>query len=716
MRLLRLFLPACVLVPLQAQSNATADEETVTLPTFTVSSDSASGYVATNSVSATKVAAKLKDLPVSLDVVTEQLFSDYATTELYSIVAMSAGVSSQRATSGEESYSVRGFTTFFTARNGNTKLRSNDSSNVARVEVVNGPTSVLYGQIDPGGVANTITKQPSSRTAGDLRIMAGSWDYFRVQAGVTGPLNAAGTLSYRVDASYLDRGGYRDYDDQRKQFVAPVLKWQPWKRTTLTVDLEYADTFIRGVSNWPRLIDRTNNVIKFVDFVPRTYNAQGPGMGRYIESRLTTVTLEQALTDRIVLRNQSGWSSSDRDAWEAGVGSISSINSTSTRISISGDRVSDDLFVNTTDLAARFDFGPHHYTRIVAGFEYSGSDNTSTDLNGNSIPGFVRPTWNLADPSTWNRDFPDRSLGVVTASNRTRYWMREYYLIDALSLFDGRFMLLGGARRSEVKNDTLNLLNGSRVVIDRSRTSPQGGAVWRVTPALGLYVNYSQSFRQITTLRRNQDRSLTPFDPLIADGLDAGVKYDFLDGRFSGQLTWFNIVYKNARQSIVGAVDSQGTYSYETQTGESESHGAEFRLAANVTRDLQIVAGYTYTDAEVTQNPADPSVVGRVLPRAPRHQASLVVDYKFRAPALKGWSAGTNIKYQSQALAFSTADPFYLDERIVVGARLSWKRRLKGKFISYNLSAENLFDEVYFPSSVTMADPTSFRCWVDYRF
>jgi iron complex outermembrane recepter protein len=165
------------------------EEKAVIMPTFTIQSEAESGYAATNSISATKVATELKKMPVSIDVLTEQLFKDYGLTEIYDIIGLSSGVSStQRAATGNlESYTIRGFTTFFSARNGNTNFRSFDSANVSRVEVVNGPASVLYGQLDPGGVANTVTKQPSAKRASNLKLDIGSWEYYRAEIGTTGP-------------------------------------------------------------------------------------------------------------------------------------------------------------------------------------------------------------------------------------------------------------------------------------------------------------------------------------------------------------------------------------------------------------------------------------------------------------------------------------------------------------------------------------------------
>ncbi len=697
---------------------APAKEETILLPEFSIRADAESGYSATNSVSATRFATELKKLPVSIDIITEQLFKDYGLTDVYEIMGMSAGVANTQRAGGNESYTIRGFTTFFSARNGNTAIRSFDSANISRVEIVNGPASVLYGQIDPGGIANTVTKQPSSQRSSNVRLEIGSWDYYRGEIGTTGPLNTSGTLAYRVDASYLDRDGYRDFDQQKKKFIAPVLRWQPTVATTLTADLEYVSMYFTGLGNWPRYMDRTNNVVKFADMIPGTFNAQGPGLGTNTHQMLYSFTAEHKLTDRVVLRNQSGVTTLKRDTWENGATAITTTTPSVLPFarSLSGGYRVSRLFSNTMNGAARFDFGKRHYTRLVAGWDYN--QTRIDDDNRNSAVGSGAPTppnWDLARPSTWDRTVPPLSAARTTANSGNRTWEHKVYLVDALALFDERLMLLAGLNRTTVESITNNYLTGARTPIKRAHNSPQAGAVWRVTSALGLYINYSESFRQITSLRPNQDRSLSPFDPLIAEGLDIGVKYDFGEGRFSGQATMFNINYQNANQSFQ-AVDAIGAYSYTLQTGATESQGAEFRLSANVTKNWQVIGGYTYVDARIVKNPANPSIVGRALPRSPTHAATLTTSYRFTEGPFKGISLGSNVGFRSQAKAFETTDPFLLDPRIVVNARAGYSTRLFGKPVNYNLLISNLLNERYYPSSLALADPTSARFSIEYRF
>ena len=694
-------------------------EDEVLLPAFTVEADAESGYIATNSVSATKIATELKNLPVSIDVVTEQFLKDYGLVELPDILGATAGVTSSQRQSGTlDSYTVRGFITYFSGRNGNTNFRSYDSANVARVEVVSGPMSVLYGQVDPGGVANTVTKQPSPRAQTNVRIEAGSWDYFRTELGTTGPLNAAKTLTYRLDCSFLDRDGFRDFDTARKTFYAPTLKWTPRKGTSLTLDGEYNRYRQTGLGNWPRYFNRPANEIRFADMIPRTFNAEGPGLGLDLTGKVYTATLEHALNDRIVIRNQAGVSSRASSISEA---NATAINTTSAAVlpfarTMSLTEQPSRVFSNQLNLAARFDFGKRHYTRVVAGWEYNESKGDNRNWNSGAGTGAPTPAnWDLAKPATWDRTVPDLRLGRLASDSRSEFWEDKYYLVDALALFNERIMTLAGVNYSNVENLSKNRLNQTALRIERDRWTPQAGLVVRVLPAVGLYANYAESFRQITTLRINQDRSLTPFDPLIAKGLDYGLKFDFGGGRYSGQVTGFRILYLNARQSFT-ATDAIGTYTYELQNGETTSEGAEVRLAANVTKNFQLMGGYTYTDARVTQNPANRTIEGRWLPRAPKHRATLTASYRFSQARLKGVSVGASANYNSIAKAFETTDPFLINDRTVISARAGYTGRLFGREVVYNVLVNNLTNKFYYPSSIGPGDPRSYRFSAEYKF
>ena len=155
-----------------AASSASTAEEPVVLNQFTVSTTADKGYRAGNSVSATRVDTPIKDLPFAVSAFTEQFISDIGARELNDIVAYAPGVTSgaKEFTQGNARYSIRGFDGDVTPqRNGFVGNRYVDAGNIARVEVVKGPASLLYGQITPGGTVNYITKRPTTKSRSSLR-------------------------------------------------------------------------------------------------------------------------------------------------------------------------------------------------------------------------------------------------------------------------------------------------------------------------------------------------------------------------------------------------------------------------------------------------------------------------------------------------------------------------------------------------------------------
>lgn len=709
-----------------AGSETDREEEVFELSPFEVETQDEAGYAPTNAISATKVQMELKNLPLSLDIVTEKQIKDYEMTELEQMVGASVGVAQiqEQGSGALVSYTVRGFTTYFTARNGNTALRSFDSANVARVEVINGPMSVLYGQVDPGGIANTVTKSPSATPRTDLRVAVGSWNHFRTELNTTGPLNKSKTLTYRLDASFLDQDGYRDFDSMDKKFIAPVLRWQVGNRTTLTVDFEYVDLFLTGRTSWVRYDNRVTGEKRFATDaeVPYTFNGNGPGLGTEVQRYLSSVTIEHKFDNGILVRNQSGILDEEMELYSNSSTSIVITASTPPGTlpwarGVGGSDRKTDLFTNNLNATGRIDMGNRHYARWVLGWDYNDTDFSDFRLRtwGAQFP--APPPWDLADPSTWDRTVPKKNINNLQVQSNTNLLTKDnkYYAIAAFGLYDERLNFLGGLSYSDIDVTSRNLVSGAIMEAKRDRWTPQYGVIWRATPAIGLYVNYSESFRQITSLRTNKDQSQSPFDPLIAGSWDYGIKFDSANGRFTGQITSFNILYENARQQMFEVDEDGDTIRWEEQTGESRSDGVEVRFAANFTRYWQVTGGYTYTDARVTKNPSNPGIEGRWLQRSPRHVARLTTNYNM-GKIVKGLTLGATLSYQTYAKAFETPHPYFLDERAVVNLRAGYRHDLWGKPMRYNLVIYNVFDEDYFDSSIGHSTPPYFRFSMEYTF
>lgn len=119
--------------------------------------------------------------------------------------------------------------------------RVRDTVNLERVEVLKGPASILYGQVQPGGVINLVTRRPSAEPYYALQQQFGSFDFYRTTPQATGPITRDGSLRYGFDLAYENSESFRDFFFKIRVFVAPVLSWQPTARTELTLDFEYLD-------------------------------------------------------------------------------------------------------------------------------------------------------------------------------------------------------------------------------------------------------------------------------------------------------------------------------------------------------------------------------------------------------------------------------------------------------------------------------------------
>jgi iron complex outermembrane receptor protein len=216
------------------------DEEVVTLSAFQVSTTADRGYRAGNSVSATRTDTPIKDLPFSISAFTEQFIEDIGALELIDIATFAPGVTSgaKEFTQGNNRFSIRGFDGDVTPqRNGFVGNRYVDSGNVQRVEVVKGPSSLLYGQITPGGTVNYITKRPTGKASTKLKFQAGTDSFWRAEFDVNQPL-AGGKVGTRFVGAYENLLAWADPSGGDAWLLAGAVDFKLGKNANLILDFE----------------------------------------------------------------------------------------------------------------------------------------------------------------------------------------------------------------------------------------------------------------------------------------------------------------------------------------------------------------------------------------------------------------------------------------------------------------------------------------------
>lgn len=277
---------AALVVPLTtivAQEDNLLDDETVfELSPFEVNTSKDMGYLAHNSVSGTRFAVPIRDLPMSLEVINVEQMSDQGATDFKSAINYTAGVftSSDEAGSGgganaaqsrerspsanagvgsfsNNAISIRGFNTPFQLRNGfriggfipsaGINLGGiTDSVSMERVEVVRGPQSLLYGLSVLSGIANIIPKRPLNEYRVQSKITYGSYDFLRGELDVTGPTFVDG-LNYRAFLSSSKSNDRVDFRSREKDYAGFQLEYQPNEVIKIFSEVQYGNQLEEGI-------------------------------------------------------------------------------------------------------------------------------------------------------------------------------------------------------------------------------------------------------------------------------------------------------------------------------------------------------------------------------------------------------------------------------------------------------------------------------------
>ena len=238
-----------------------SDSDIVQLDAFKVTT-SIDSYHQTSSTMASKLPMDLKELESSLSILNSSAITDRNAVILTDVVAYVVGATaSQNSVNG---FSFRGFpnTGSYTQNiqydglmGATLKKGGASASNVDSLEFLKGPNGVLYGQMNPGGLLNIVTKNPKEVHETSIRTtfgtFAGKFNSFgdksteTVSLDTTGPVGSSQHLFYRlvVDVGHQAASRPGDWDSAVSIYPALTYKWNP--QTELTLKFESSEDFRR---------------------------------------------------------------------------------------------------------------------------------------------------------------------------------------------------------------------------------------------------------------------------------------------------------------------------------------------------------------------------------------------------------------------------------------------------------------------------------------
>ncbi|WP_460924206.1 TonB-dependent siderophore receptor [Pontibacter brevis] len=197
----------------------------------------------------TKTASLVIDVPQTISSVTKELMEDQQAFTLNDVVQNVAGVNQYF---GYDDLTVRGFRNGYESgfrlvnglrsgySYGNGFFRVPLTANLERVEVLKGPGAALYGDINPGGTVNMVTKKPLEEERKAVSFSVGSFQTMRSALDFTGALNEDKSLLYRLNVGYENTKTFRDVNDRQSLLIAPTVTFRPTDKTIINAEVVYS--------------------------------------------------------------------------------------------------------------------------------------------------------------------------------------------------------------------------------------------------------------------------------------------------------------------------------------------------------------------------------------------------------------------------------------------------------------------------------------------
>lgn len=658
----------------------TTDEDVFELPPFMVRVDREFGYRATASVSASRAATALRDLPFSLQVITDELLTDLKLTDLEDIVRFVPALQENRDNLGNfGKFNVRGILQIYSLRNGFRRYGPNDTSSAAQVEVVKGPAGLLYGQVFPGGVVNVITKKPQPFHHYELQLRYGSYGSYRVQTDFGGPLNSSKTLLYRVVAAHESFDSFVQFNEREINTIVPSLTYAPTRWLSFTLEYEYfrrnedaphagmialnladlelaianpEDPFgMRGdfTRRGEPHIQSNPRVTGLAPYLPRNFNTNGPGTFSNFETKTWTLYTDVQPASWISFRSaviyydymQSYYANFANNTLRSGLDM-----SARAQFFESGNRV----FQTQNDFLLDFDTGPLTHRMLVGGEYYSdrfsgiGARERATPNRTNYIVRLPSPYDNVT--REWNTEFipafnpiqdfapsprPEHLPTPTRGDDRETYGY-AFYLTDQIVFWQERMRLLGGVRYERFFTD--NFITGQEG--DEDQVTFQVGGLFRINETFSLFTSYSESFYRNEFFNQfgppGMAGKLAP--PQLGDGIDFGVRIEALNNRLTGNIAYFDLNQTN----ILMMGTDEANNPVQRLSGARNSRGMEMDFHFAVTPGWQVIFNYAYLRTRDIS-------AGLPFPNVPRHQGGLWTRYEVLEGALEGLIVGGGALY-----------------------------------------------------------------------
>lgn len=599
--------------------------EEVYLNPIQVHAENRDPFLAPAAVSATKTETPLVELPQTVNVVPRDLFSLQGADSIEDVLMNVAGVSPSVGDGQRDQVYIRGFSAQFDQYLDGVRdeaMYFRDLSNIDRVEVLEGPSAVLYGHGSAGGLVNRISRLPTETTIGDVTLTYGSWGRRRSELDSGGPLGS-GALMYRFDAAGEESGGFRDQYFLQRYHLSPSVAWRASPDTRVLVQFDYLNDLRLDDLGIPALVGPPGS--GFPGTAPEVpinsyYGSPNSFDRDYVRSEVNTAT--------ITLDHDFGSGAGLHEAIRAEHYTLDRNNMLPTGVFLpSGGvftgnlnavwvnrsqrhflRFENDLFSQTETSWNASASGVEH--RFLAGLEIGRQSAGATTAQYNA------PAVALVDPVL--TDVPAGTSPASLTSTAARADTGGFYLQDQLT-FSPQWKALVGVRLDYYEVLQQNRLAPFNQIGSLSHTaSPRVGLVYEPVRDLSIYGTISQSFSPAAGDGISTAASTAALAPLKATNYEVGAKKSFLGDSLSATASLFQLTRNITETNPVTALT--------TAAGRQRSRGLDLVLAGRLSTHWSVSASYERLDPVIVNGGMDSGGVllnGKMPALVPKNSVSV---------------------------------------------------------------------------------------------
>lgn len=658
------------------------------------------GYKVDTANGAMRADISLLETAQSVTVIPDTVINEQLATTLGEVLGNDASLTAGSKQRNREVFNLRGFE--LSSSNGYLRDGHQHWSHYQQpietlesIEVIKGPSSILYGQSGPGGLVNMVTKKPTANSIFNLGVDFDQEGSSRLTLDAGGAISEDESLRYRANLVKQDVIYQREYQNgeqrERERFLgALVVDYDV--NEDLLVSIHYDRTNDKAGLDTGAWLDDNGNVIgddktirdmswAFTDITVENYG----------------VDVSYILSDAWQVKVGYNEQTFERQRFESAPKKPSDFVEGDSYTSNPYDRYDDWQFTTAfIDFTGEFELaGVEHNLLIGANYldYYYGQLRTK-----NKSDSFEYSAGQV-EPSR-----PDISYATDDSLYTSEYDYYGIYIQDLITINQEWQVMVGGRYDKQSKTGA-----------DNESVLPKAGLLYHPSDNATFYGSYSEGFEPQSSETINDEDDYNhgmKIDAETSKQYEVGVKWQLFDDRLLLTSALFDIT----KSGVLVTEDYQGTdeniTKITTQVGEQRHKGFEMAAQGAITDKLFVMTSIMNLDAVYEK---DEQYTGMTPVDAPEWSASVWSRYEFT----ENFAINAGAFYQGERFA-DTDNTIVKDAytRIDVGA--TYKIALQNTDINLRFNVQNLFDTDYLAgggtSNVTVGDGRSFRIAMQIAF